>query len=162
MRKYNIELKWAIIYCVMYLVWMTVEWATGLHSDNLENQQMVTTFILVPSLLIYILALRDKRKSVYNNMITFKQSFFSGLWLTIFIVLLSPVNLLIVTTVISPNYFSNLITYTVSHGVMSAEEAQSMFNIQSYIVQSMIGGFITGIVFTIIISFFIQSKPVKS
>jgi len=162
MNKYKTEIKWALIQSGMFLAWMSVERMVGLHSTELANQQLVTTFILVPSFVIYILALRSKRKNVYDNKITYKQSFVSGLWLTIFIVLLSPVNQIVTTTIISPDYFSNLTAYTISNGIMTQEQAQAQFNNGSYIIQSVVGGFITGMIFSTIISFFIKSKPVKS
>jgi quercetin dioxygenase-like cupin family protein len=162
MNKYRTELKWAFIFAAMFLIWMTIERIAGLHSSKLDMQQIVTTFILVPSFVIYILALRDKKRNTYKGKITFKQSFVSGLWLTIFIVLLSPVNQIITTTIISPDYFSNLTEYTVRNGIMTQEQAQEQFTNVNYIIQSVIGGLITGLLFTTIISFFIKSKTTKS
>lgn len=158
MNKYKTEIKWALIHSGMFLAWMAIERMAGLHSSQLSKQPVVTTFILIPSFVVYILALRNKRKNVYDGKITYKQSFVSGLWLTIFMVLLSPVNQLVTTTIISPDYFSNLAAYTVSNGIMTAEQAQKQFNNGSYIIQSVIGGLMTGVVFTAIISFFIKSK----
>lgn len=162
MNKYKTEIKWALIFSGMFLAWMSVERMLGLHSSELASQQVVTTFILVPSFVIYILALRSTRKNVFDDKITYKQSFSSGLWLTIFIVLLSPLNQIITTTIISPDYFSNLTAYTVGNGIMTLEQAEAQFNNGSYIIQSLMGGLITGILFTAIISFFIKSKPAKS
>jgi peptidoglycan/LPS O-acetylase OafA/YrhL len=161
MNKYKTEIKWALIFSGMFLAWMTMEKMAGMHDSQLSKQQAVTTLILVPSFAIYILALRSKRKNVYHDKITYKQSFVSGLWLTIFIVLLSPVNQLITSTIISPDYFSNVTAYTVSNGIMTLEQAQRQFNNGSYIIQSVVGGLVTGIVFTAILSFFIKSKPAK-
>ncbi len=162
MNKYKTEIKWSLIFSGMFLVWMSAERLAGLHSSNIANQQVVTTFILVPAVVVYILALRSKRTNIYYDQITYKQSFVSGLWLTIFIVILSPVTQIITTTVISPDYFSNLTAYTVDNGIMTREQAQAQFNVGNYIIQSVMGGFITGILFTTIISFFIKSKPAKS
>lgn len=162
MNKYKTELKWALIFSGMFLAWMSMERMTGLHTNQLANQQLVTTLILVPSFVIYVLALRSKRKSVYDGKIAYKQSFVSGLWLTIFIVLLSPLNQLVTTTIISPEYFSSLIAYTVSNDIMDLKQAEMQFNNKSYIIQSVIGGLITGILFSAIISIFIKSKPGKS
>jgi uncharacterized membrane protein YjgN (DUF898 family) len=158
MNKYKTEIKWALIQSGMFLVWMSMERLAGLHSSELAKQQVVTALILVPSLVIYIMALRSKRKNVYHNKITYKQSFVSGLWLTIFIVILSPLNQIITTTIISPDYFSNLTVYTVSNGIMTQEQAQAQFNNGTYIIQGVVGGLVTGIIFSTIISFFIKSK----
>jgi len=162
MNKYKTEIRWALIFSGMFLAWMAMERIAGLHSTQLSKQQLITPFILVPSFVIYILALRSKRKSVYDNKITYKQSLVSGLWLTIFIVLLSPVNQIVTSTIISPDYFSNLTAYTVSNGIMTPEQAQKQFNNGNYIIQSVVGGLITGMLFTAIISLFIKSKPANS
>jgi hypothetical protein len=162
MNKYKTEIRWAVIHSGMFLAWMAIEKIAGLHSTQLPKQQLITPFILLPSFVIYILSLRSKRKNVYDDKITYKQSFVSGLWLTIFIVLLSPVNQIVTNTIISPDYFSNLTAYTVSNGIMTQEQAQTQFNNRSYIIQSVVGGLVTGIIFSAIISFFIQLKPAKS
>jgi hypothetical protein len=162
MNKYKTEIRWALIFSAMFLSWMGLERMLGLHSSNLANQQLVTTFILIPAFVIYTLALRSKRKTFYTDKISYKQSFLSGLWLTLFIVLLSPANQLITTMIISPNYFSNAIAYTVSNGIMTWKQAHAQFNNGNYIIQNVIGGLITGLLFTAIISFFIKSKSTKS
>jgi hypothetical protein len=162
MNKYSTEIKWALIFSGMFLAWMIIERMAGLHSTRLEIQQVVTTFILLPSFVIYILALRDKRKKAYNGKITYRQSFVSGVWFTIFIVILSPVDQMITSAIISPDYFSNLIEYTVSHGVLTREQAQEQFNNRAYIIQSVIGGLVTGLLFTTIVSFFIRSKTTNA
>jgi hypothetical protein len=158
MNKYSTVIKWALIYSGMFLAWMIIERLAGLHSNKLAMQQVVTTFILMPSFVIYILALRETRKNVYGGKITYQQSFASGLWLTTCIVILSPVNQMITTTIISPEYFSNLTAYVINKGIMTEEQAHKQFNNENYIIQSVIGGLITGIIFSAIISFFIKSN----
>ena len=158
MNKYRTLIKWALIHSGMFLAWMIIERLAGLHSNKLAMQQVVTTFILMPSFVIYILALRETRKNVYGGKITYQQSFVSGLWLTTCIVILSPVNQMITTTIISPEYFSNLTAYVISKGIMTEEQAHKQFNNENYIIQSVIGGLITGIIFSAIISFFIKSN----
>jgi hypothetical protein len=69
---------------------------------------------------------------------------------------------MITTTIISPDYFPNLTAYTLSNGIMTQEQAQAHFNNGNYIIQGVVGGLITGAIFSTIISFFIKSKPAKS
>ena len=159
MKKYKIEIRWAFIFAVMYLLWMIMEKLTGLHDKYLNKQQVVSMLILIPSIAIYVLALKKKKSNFYSGHIMYKQSFISGLALTIFIVLLSPVNQLIVSYIISPSYFSNVIEYTVNSGVFTREQAETQFSITNYIVTSIVAGLITGIIFSAIISIFIKSKP---
>jgi Tfp pilus assembly protein PilW len=44
---------------------------------------------------------------------------------------------------------------------MTQEQAQKQFSNGNYIIQSVIGGLITGVLFSAVISFFIKSKTTK-
>ncbi|MBB5437811.1 hypothetical protein HDC92_001485 [Pedobacter sp. AK017] len=158
MEKYKIELKWAFIFTAMYLLWMTMEKLAGLHDKYLEQQQLISMFVLVPAIIIYALAIKDKKKNHYAGTITYKQSFMSGLLLTIFVVLLSPISQLITSHIITPDYFANVIAHTVKSRMFTQEQAEAQFNIKSYIITSIIGGLVTGIIFSIVISVFTKSK----
>lgn len=47
----------------MFLLWMIMEKLAGLHDQYLQQQQFATTLILIPSVIIYVLALPDKKKN---------------------------------------------------------------------------------------------------
>lgn len=158
MKKYKIEIKWAFIFSLMFLLWMFMEKQAGLHDRHLDIQQFVTMLILIPSIIIYAMALKDKKKNYYAGSITYKQSFWSGLILTIFVVLLSPINQLITSYIITPDYFTNVIEHTVKSGMLTQEQAEEQFNTKSYIITSIVAGLVTGLVFSAIISIFIKSK----
>jgi hypothetical protein len=158
MKKYKIEIKWALIFAVMFLLWMVLEKLTGLHDKHLEKQQFVTMLILIPSIIVYILAIKDKKKNFYAGNMTYKQSFLSGLILTLFVVMLSPINQLITSYIITPDYFANVIEHTVKSGMFTQEQAEAQFNIKSYIITSIVGGLVTGLIFSAIISIFTKSK----
>jgi hypothetical protein len=158
MKKYKIEIKWALIFAVMFLLWMVLEKLTGLHDKHLEKQQFVTMLILIPSIIVYILAIMDKKKNFYAGNMTYKQSFLSGLILTLFVVMLSPINQLITSYIITPDYFANVIEHTVKSGMFTQEQAEAQFNIKSYIITSIVGGLVTGLIFSAIISIFTKSK----
>lgn len=160
MKNYQIELKWAGIFFLMYLVWMLFERLWGLHGRHIQYQQLVSTFILIPSLLIYVLALREKKRKDYQGKITFKQAFKSGMLLTLFIVLLSPVNMIITIQLISPDYFDNMHDFAVNQG-MSSKEAQSRLNIGAFIVQGIIGGLVTGALFSALVAIVLRGKSDK-
>lgn len=158
MKKYSIEIKWAFIFAAMYLLWMTMEKLAGLHDKYLEQQQFVTMLILIPAVIIYVLAIKDKKKNYYAGNITYKQSFMSGFILTVFVVLLSPINQLITSYIITPDYFANVIGHTVKSGMFTQEQAEAQFNIKSYIITSIVGGLVTGVIFSAVISIFTRSK----
>ncbi|MGS2765174.1 DUF4199 domain-containing protein [Sinomicrobium sp. M5D2P9] len=158
MKKYIIEIKWALIFAAMYLLWMVMEKLAGMHDKHLDKQQFVTVLVLIPSIIIYVLALKDKKKKYYAGSITYKQGFISALMLTVFVVLLSPINQLITSYIVTPDYFTNIIEHTVKSGMFTQEQAEAQFNIKSYIITSIIGGLVTGVIFSAVISLFIKSK----
>jgi hypothetical protein len=158
MKKYRIEIKWAFIHAAMFLLWMVLEKIAGLHDKHWDKQQFVTTLILIPSIIIYVLAIKDKKKNYYSGSMTYKQSFISGVMLTIFMVLLSPFNQLITSYVITPDYFGNVIEHTVKSGLFTQEQAEAQFNIKNYIITSIVAGLVTGVVFSAVISIFTRSK----
>ena len=158
MNKYKIEIKWAFIYVAMVLLWMLLERLTGLHSEAIEMHPIYTNFIVLPSIAIYVLALKDKRKNYYQGIFTYKQGFVTGLIISVFVTILSPLTQYIISTIISPDYFANVIKYAVSVGKMTQEAAENYFNLKSYIVQGLIGTPIIGLITTAIVAIFTRRK----
>ena len=158
MKKIKIEIKWAIIFTIMVLVWMFMEKLTGLHSEHIDKHPIYTNFIFIPTIIIYVLALLDKRKNDYNGIMTYKQGFISGLTIALMVTILSPLIQYISSTIITPDYFSNVIKYVVSEGIKNQIEAENYFNLKNYIIQALIGTPIVGIVTTAIVAIFTRRK----
>jgi Protein of unknown function (DUF4199) len=158
MNTYKIEIKWAIVFAIMLLIWMLLEKLAGLHDQHIDKHPIYTNFIAIPAILIYVLALLDKKKKFYKGAMTYKQGFMSGLILTLFVTVLSPLTQVITSTIITPDYFPNVIKYVVSEGKMQQTEAENYFNLKNYIIQSLIGALIMGILTTAIVAFFTKSK----
>lgn len=158
MQHIKIELKWAVIFSIMMMLWMTMEMVTGLHGVNMEYHPIVTNFVAIPAILTYIYALRSKKRNFYDGKITYKQSFASSVLLTVFITVLSPICLYISMTFISPEYFDNAILFSVENGFHTQESAEAYFNFESYLHQSLVGSLIMGLVTGAIVSIFIRTK----
>ena len=158
MKKYSIEIKWAIIFVVMSLLWMLGEKLTGLHSIYISKHAIFTNFIAIPAILIYVLALLEKKKDYYNGHMTYGQGFITGLIITIIVTVLSPLTQYISSTFITPEYFPNVIQYSVSSGKMTQAAAEGFFNLKNYIIQGLIGAPVMGLVTTAIVALFTKSK----
>lgn len=157
--KYKIEVKWTLIFSSSILIWMILEKLFGLHDENIHLHQYLTIIFAIPAVIIYVLALKDKKDNFYSNKITYKQAFFSGLLITILLTVLSPINQWIISFVITPDYFNNVIDYTLETGYFKTiEEAKEQFNFKSYAIQSTIWTLLMGIITTAIVSIFIKSK----
>lgn len=158
MKKVKIEIKWALIFVVMQLLWMTMEKLTGLHDEHIDQHPIYTNLIAIPSILIYVLALLDKRKNYYNGVMNYKEGFISGLFITLIVTILSPMVQYITSTFISPDYFANATEYAVSEGVMTQDAAEGYFNLRSYVTQVLIFTPVMGIITTAIVALFTKKK----
>jgi hypothetical protein len=155
---YKIEIKWALIFVAMMLLWMVMEKLTGLHDVHIGKHAIFTNFVAIPAIAIYVFALLDKRKADYGGSMSYKQGFISGVVITLIVTLFSPLTQYLASNVISPDYFSNMIEYSVSQGKMSRQEAEDFFNLNSYLKQVVIGTPVMGLATTAIVAFFTKKK----
>jgi len=159
MKQYAIEIKWALYFTAMMLFWMILEKMSGLHSTYIHLHPIYTNLVAIPAITMYVLALLDKRKNFYNGVMSYGQGFLSGLILTLFVTLLSPLTQLITSLLITPEYFPNAIQHAVTSGNLSQPEAEAYFNLKNYLIQVVIGTPVMGIVTTLIVALFTQRKP---
>ncbi len=158
MKKIHIELKWAVIFTIAILCWMLLEKTLGWHEEQIADHQWLTLLFAPFAILMYLLALREKRRRVYNNKMTWLQGFISGLILTGFVALLSPLAQYITHNYITPQYFNNVIEYSVTNDLMTRTKANEYFNINSYMWQSAFGALGFGIVTAAITALFTRKS----
>ncbi|MBY5959716.1 DUF4199 domain-containing protein [Membranicola marinus] len=155
MRKYEIEIKWGLIFIVATLIWMGIENVVGLHTVHIDKHMYYTNLFGIVAIILYVLALLDKRRNFYNNRMSWKQGFISGLIITLIIAAFSPLTQLIVHKIIAPSYFTNAIEYGASLG-KDPETLAGYFNLRSYIVQSLFGTFSLGMVTSAVVALFVR------
>ncbi len=158
MKEVKIEIKWAVIFTGMMLLWMVMEKLAGLHSEHIDKHAIYTNLIAIPAIAIYVFALLDKRKNFFGGAMSYKQGFTSGLIVTLFVTILSPLTQYITSVVITPDYFQNVIRYSVETGQMTQIEAENYFNLKSYLIQTLIGTPVMGMVTTAIVAIFTKKK----
>jgi hypothetical protein len=163
MKYIQIEIKWAIIFSVVALVWMALERLFGLHGKYIDYHLYLTNLFAIPAIYVMVLALKDKKKNFYNGEITYKQGFISGIILSVFIALISPLTQWITSYIITPEYFPNVIKRSVELGYYkTTAEAAANFNYPNYAKQGAIGALIMGMVTTAIAMIFIQTKKINN
>jgi hypothetical protein len=158
MKKVSTEIKWALIFILMTLVWMILERAVGLHDVHIDKHMIYTNFIAIPAIGVYVLALLEKRRKDFGGVMTYKQGFLSGLIITAIVTLFSPLTQTITSLLITPDFFSNAIEYSVEQGKSTQEQAERYFSLTSYIVQGLIGAPVMGIITTTIVAIFTVKK----
>ncbi len=159
MKKIKIEVKWAVIFSIIGLLWMVLEKVVGLHYQYIDYHIYLTNLFAIPAILMMVLALRDKKRNYYKGYMTYIQGFVSGTILSVCIALLSPITQWITTYVITPEFFPNVIKRSVEIGYFATTaEAEANFNYANYALQGAIGALVMGIITTAIAMIFIQSK----
>jgi len=159
MKSIKIEIKWAVIFSVMVLLWMLLEKLSGLHGEYIDYHLYLTNLFAIPAIIVMVMALKDKKKSFYKGQITYNQGLISGIILSAFIASFSPLTQWITSSIISPEYFPNVIKRSVELGYYSTTSAaEAQFNYQNYAIQGAIGALAMGIITTAIAMIFIRTK----
>jgi hypothetical protein len=162
MKKLKIEIKWAILFSVMTLLWMLLEKLSGLHGKYIDYHLYLTNLFAIPAILFMILGLKEKKKVFYGGQMNYKQGLISGIILSLIIALLSPLTQWVISYIISPEYFPNVIKRSVEIGYFkSTAEAEANFNYMNYAKQGAIGALVMGIVTTAIAMIFIRTKKTE-
>ena len=158
MDKITIEIKWGVIFTLLALLWMVFEKAMGWHDLYIDKHAIYTNFFGIIAVLVYFLAIREKKRNFYNGEMTWRQGFVAGLILTIVVTLLAPLSQFITSTYITPDYFNNVIAYSVENNIMKQEQAEAYFNLKSYIIQATFGALVLGVVTSAAIAWFVKNK----
>jgi hypothetical protein len=158
MKKRLIEIKWGLIFVIMMLLWMYFEKTMGWHDENIADHATYTNLVAIPSIIIYVLALLEKRKKHLNNVMSWKEGFISGMIITAVVVVLTPFSQLVTHEIITPEYFENVSAYAVDQGQMTQIEAKNYFNLKSYLWQSAVGALIMGAITSAIVALFMRKK----
>lgn len=159
MKKIKIEIKWAIIFSLVGLLWMVLEKASGLHGKYIDYHPYLTNLFAIPAIIIMVMALKNKKKSYYAGQMSYKQGLISGIIISSLIAILSPLTQWITSYVITPEYFSNAIKRSVELGYYKTiADSKAYFNYPHYVKQGIIGALLMGVGTTAIVMLFIKTK----
>ncbi|MCF4102101.1 DUF4199 domain-containing protein [Gillisia sp. M10.2A] len=160
MKNFKIEIKWGLLFVLAGLLWMLFEKSMGWHDALIADHAWYTNLFAFVAILIYVLALKDKKKNFYDGRMTWQQGFISGVVITAIVALFAPISQYVTATYISPEYFNNMIAYSVDNSTMSQEQAEAYFNLKSYVIQAIFGALAMGVVTSAIVAFFVKSKKI--
>ena len=156
MKNLRIEFKWAIIFTIATLAWMLLEKTLGWHDEQIANHDWLTLLFLPFIILMYVLAIREKRRRLYGKKITWKQAFLSGLMVSVFAALLSPLAQYITHNFITPEFFVKVKDYSVTNKLMTVNAVNDYYNINNYIMQAALSSLIGGAIISAILAFFMK------
>ena len=158
MKSIRIEIKWGVLFILVGLIWMVFEKTMGWHDVHIDKHATYSMLIAPIAIAIYVFALLDKKRNFYGGNMSYKQGFISGLIITLVVVILSPLSQYITSTYITPEYFDNVIAYSVSTGEMDQQAAEEYFNLKSYLIQSVFGAAVMGLITAAVVAVFVRSK----
>jgi hypothetical protein len=159
----KIELKWALRFHVALLVWMALERISGLHDKYLDYHFYLTNLFFIPAVWIIVHALKEKRKVAYFGTMYYSEGLLSGLLLTGLITVLTPASQWIISYIITPEYFNNVIPNSVEAGFFpSIAEAEAHFTFKNYVIGGVISWVATGVLTSAIAMIFLRYKPVNT
>jgi len=158
MKNLQIEFKWAIIFTIATLAWMLLEKTLGWHDEQIANHDWLTLLFLPFIILMYVLALREKRRRYYNKTITWRQAFLSGLIVSIFAAALSPLAQYITHNYITPEFFVKVKDYSVTNNLMTVNAVNDYYNINNYMMQAALSSLIGGTLISAIVAIFMRRK----
>ena len=158
MKQYKIEIKWAVIFTIMTLLWMACEKLIGLHDQYIDRHLLYTNLIAIPAIAIYFFAIREKKINFYHGQMDFREGLRCGFVMTLIIAVLAPLNQYLISTFISPDYFKNAIAYAVEQKMFTQDQAEDYFSLKSYLKQSVFGALVMGILTSAIISLILKNK----
>lgn len=162
MKNYSIEIKWALRFTLLTLAWAIGEKAIGLHDVHIENYGLCSLLFVFPAFLFFYLALAEKKKYFFNNEMTWKQGFVTGIVLSFIIALLNPIAQYVIYSSITPHFFENIIEYKTKHTTMTLKTAREIFNFKSYLIQTSFSGLSYGVITGAIVSSLIKTKNKNS
>ena len=161
MKKYAHEIKWGLIFTAVALVWMVLEKALGWHDEKIAQHATLTNIFAILAIAVFVFALLEKRKKL-GGVMSWKEGFISGLLISVVVAILSPLAQWVTHALITPDYFNNAIAFAVESGKSTQEQAESFFNLSSYMVQASIGGLVMGLITSAIVALFVRKKATET
>lgn len=158
MNNYKLEIRWGVIFSAAMLLWLLIERLAGLHSTQIAQHMIWTNLFAVIAIGVYVLALRQKRDKELGGQMTWKQGFMCGVGITVVVALLTPIKQWLAHTVVTPHFFTNMVDYAVRSGNMTEAQALSYFSLQSYMIQSVIGAVVMGVLTAAVVALFVRTK----
>lgn len=156
----RIELKAAMLISLLMLLWLSLEFMVGLHDVFIAYHPYVTMLALIIPVVVTRYALLSKKEE-QNGHITYRQAFVSGLIIALMCTVLAVPMHYIFHYLINPDFFDNMIHYAVANKKSTPEQAAQYFNFQSYLMQSIGGTIIFGLLVAVIAAYFVRTKQVK-
>ena len=130
----------------------------GWQDNRIEGLWWLTLLFGPFAVLLYLLALREKRRRVYDGNMTWTQGLVSGIIISVFVALLSPLTEYVAYNFFTPDNFNTIGEASVTNKLITNTKMNDVFNINNYRWQSAFGLLGLGIINSVITAFFVRKK----
>ena len=161
MKKFTIEFTWAVIHTLTSLLWTVFEKSLGFHDKHIGSQMIFVWLFGIPAFIVYFFALKDKRNNFFNGVANWQRLFLSGVVLSVFVALMSPIAQYISLNVISPDWIKNSIDHYIQVKKMPAENAKLLFSHNGLLLQAISNGISTGVIISAVVALLLKTKPAE-
>jgi hypothetical protein len=151
------ELKWGVIFSLVALLWLVLEFAVGLHDKYISMHPFLTNLFIIPAVAMMYLAIREKKMSLGGN-ITFVEALLCGVGVSVIVAILSPATQYLFHKYINPKFFENAINVAISANKLTPEQAAAYFSLKSYMFQASLGAIVAGVITSLIIALIVRTK----
>jgi uncharacterized protein DUF4199 len=158
MKKFAIEIKWAIRYIFVYIAWIFLEKYTGAYDAHFENYFLLSFGFYVLAFLIYLMAIKEKKIHYFGNNMDWKQGSISGIYMTVFIAILMPFAQIVIHKSIAPEFFPNMIKRSLANKNANPETIKELYNLTGYIWQTVILTLSVGVIYAAAASRVLRNK----
>ena len=161
MKNYSIEIRWAFIFTVASMLWAGIEKLFGMHDSNIGTQPVFSFLFAIPAIAVYVLALIEKKQKVYHGNMSWKEGTVSGIVLSLFVAVLSPVAQWTVYGLISPDFFDKAIKFYTDKHYMTEVRALEMFNMLAYMKKGITEALSMGVITSALVALAVKTKTLK-
>lgn len=154
-----VEVKYGVLFAVVTLLWITMEFLMGLHSTYIHLHPYFSFLFLFVVVAVIYQGVKA-RKSLNEGNITYLHAFLSGVYISIVAVLLSPLVNYIFHSFINPDFFDAMISMSVQQMRLTEDMAREHFNLVRYTQLNIVFGLISGVITSGLVALVLKSKKV--
>lgn len=153
------ELLYGLLLALAGFLWVCGEYAVGLHTTRIDLHPIVTNFFLIVLVGIFIIAIRAKRNRTLGGSMTWWQGVQCGLGISLVTALAGIAGQWIFFAQVNPGFFEAMIQHAVDSGKATTREAHAYFNLESHMLQGIVGTLVLGFLTAAIVSIFLRKPP---
>jgi Protein of unknown function (DUF4199) len=157
MKSYLYEVRYGLVVAFAMLVWLTMEYALGLHTTRIEYHPSITNFYAVIPIFIMWRAVNHRRDVLEGGSIHWWQGIMSGMVISVVAGACGAPTIWFFTKYINPGFFQAMIDFAVKSGVKE-EMAVANFDRTVYMMHATLMPIVYGVPTTAVLTWLSRKK----